>query len=119
MTKVEAAGPRVEPQDGHQQRRRRNKGKEEKLERGLRAVLAAVHGDQDRHGHQRQLPEAVVEHQVERDEDAEHRRLLNEKERVEDLAPLLIAFQLASTPTGASRPASTTSQRLSPSMPTW
>ena len=57
--------------------------------RGFGAFLAAVHGDEDGHGHQRQLPEAVVEHQVERDEDAEHRGLLDEEERVEDLAALI------------------------------
>ncbi len=49
-------------------------------------VLAAVHRDQDGHGNERQFPEAVVEHQVERDEDAIHRGLLNEEERIEDLA---------------------------------
>ncbi len=63
--------------------------KRKNLRRGLRAVFAAVHGDQDGHGNERQLPEAVVDHQVERDEDAEHRGLLNEKERVEDLAAFL------------------------------
>ena len=52
-------------------------------------VLAAVHGDQDRHRHQRQLPEAVIKHQVERDKYAHHRRLLHQEKRVEDLAALL------------------------------
>ena len=86
---VEAARARVEPEDGDQQRSRRNEREEEELECGLRAVLAAVHGDQDRHGNQRQFPEAVVEHQVERDEDADHRGLLHQEERVEDLAAFL------------------------------
>ena len=52
------------------------------------AVFAAVHGDEDGHGNQREFPEAVVEHQVERDEDAEHGGLLDQEERVEDLAAL-------------------------------
>ncbi len=88
MNKVEAAQARVEPQDGHKQRRRGNEGEEEELERSFGAVLAAVHGDENCHRHQREFPETVVEHQVERDEDAEHRRLLHEEERVEDLAAL-------------------------------
>ena len=75
----------VEPEDGDQQRRRGNEGEEEELEGGLGAVLAAVHGDEDGHGDQRQLPEAVVEHQVERDEDAEHGGLLDEEEDKKDL----------------------------------
>ena len=83
---VEGAGARVEPQDGDQQRRGGNEGEEEEFERGAGAVFAAVHGDEDGHGHERELPEAVVEHEVERDEDAEHGGLLDEKERVEDFA---------------------------------
>ncbi len=84
--KLKVCGARVEPQDGDEQRGRRNEGEEEEFERGLRAVFAAVHGDEDGHGHERKLPEAVVEHEVERDEDAEHGGLLDEKERVEDFA---------------------------------
>jgi predicted phosphodiesterase len=117
--KVERAGPSVEPKDGNQQRRGGNESKQEELEGGFGSVFAAVHGDEDGHGDERQFPEAVVEHQVERDEDAEHGGLLDEKEREEDFAALLMAFQLASTPMGASRPVRTTSQRLRPSMPTW
>ena len=86
---VEGVGLRVEPENGDQQRRRGNEGEEEELERGVGAVFAAVHGDEDGHGDERELPEAVVEHQVERDEDAEHGGLLDEEERVEDLAASL------------------------------
>ena len=86
VAEVEGVGARVEPEDGDQQRRGRDEGEEEEFERGFGAVLAAVHGDEDGHGHERELPEAVVEHEVERDEDAEHGGLLDEKERVEDLA---------------------------------
>ena len=58
--------------------------KRKNLSRGLWAVLAAVHGNQDRHRDKRQFPEAVVDHQVERDENADHRGLLNQKQRIED-----------------------------------
>ena len=83
---VEGAGLRVEPENRDQQRRGGNEGEEEEFECGFGAVFAAVHGDEDGHGHERKFPEAVVEHQVERDEDAEHGGLLDEEERVEDLA---------------------------------
>ena len=86
VSEVEGVGARVEPENGDQQRRGGDEGEEEEFERGLRAVLAAVHGDENGHGDQRELPEAVVEHEVERDEDAEHGGLLDEEERVEDLA---------------------------------
>jgi hypothetical protein len=90
---TEAARLRVEPEDRHQQRRGGDEGVEEESDRRLRPAIfgkiAPVHGDEDSHRHQRQLPEAVVEHQVQRDEDAEHGRLLDQKERVEDLAARL------------------------------
>ena len=79
----------VEPKNATSSGAEGMKVKRKNLSRGLWAILAAVHGDEDRHGHQRQLPEAVVEHQVERDEDAEHGGLLDEKERVEDFAARL------------------------------
>jgi hypothetical protein len=85
---VEAAGYGVEPENRDEQRRGGNEGEEEELQRGLGSVLAAVHGDENRHGNQRQLPEAVVDHQVQREKDAQHGRLLNEEEREEELAPL-------------------------------
>ena len=62
------------------------KVKRKNLSAALGAVFAAVHGDENGHGNERKLPEAVVEHEVERDEDAEHGGLLDEEERVEDLA---------------------------------
>ena len=65
------------------------KVKRKNFDCGFWSVLAAVHRDQDGHGNEGQLPEAVVDHQVKRDEDAEHRRLLHEEERIEDLAALL------------------------------
>ena len=83
---VEGAGLGVEPENGDEQGRRGNEGEEKKLERGARAFLAAVHGDEDRHGNERELPEAVVDEKIERDKDPEHGGLLHEEERVENLA---------------------------------
>src|SRR5579859_1484446 len=85
FAEIECAGPGIKEQDGHEQRGRWNEGEEEELGRGLLSFLAAIHRDQDRHWDQRQLPEAVVEHQVQRDEDAVHRRLLQKEERVKAL----------------------------------
>jgi len=76
---VEAARLDIKPEDRHQQGRGGNEGEQEKLERGLGSVLAAVHGDEDGHGYQRQFPEAVVEHQIQRKEDAEHCCLLDKE----------------------------------------
>ena len=42
--------------------------------------FAAVHGDENGHGDEGEFPEAVVDHQVERDEDAEHGGLLDKEE---------------------------------------
>ncbi len=104
MAKLKVPVLRVEPQNRDQQRRGRNEGEEEELERGPGSVLAAVHGDQNGHGHQRQLPEAVVEHQVQRDEDAEHGGLLHQEERVEDLAPLLDGVPTGDDADGSQQP---------------
>ncbi len=89
VSEIEGSGFRVEPENRDEQWRGRDEGEEEKFNRGGRAVLAAVHGDENGHGDQRELPEAVIEHEVERDEDAEHGGLLDEKERVVDFAASL------------------------------
>ncbi len=60
--------------------------KRKNLSAVLSALLTAVHGDQDGHGDEREFPEAEVEHQVERDEDAEHGRLLDEEKGIEGFA---------------------------------
>ncbi len=78
--KVEASGIGIEPKNRYQQRRRRNKSVKKEFERRLRTMVAPVHRDQDRHRNQRKFPEAVIEHQVQRDEYPNHRRLLHEKE---------------------------------------
>jgi len=55
-------------------------------EGGAAAVFGAAEGgDEQRHGDERELPEAVVEEEVEGGEDAEHRDLLEEEECVEEL----------------------------------
>ena len=83
---VEGVRFRVEPKNRDEQRRGGDESEEEKFERGARTIFAAVHGDEDGHGNERELPEAVVEHEVERDKDADHSGLLDEEERVEDFA---------------------------------
>ena len=89
---IESMRARVEPQDGDEQWRGWNEGEEEELHRSFWTVLAAVHGNEDGHRHQRELPEAVVEHEIERNEDAKHGGLLDEKEGVEDFAAGLDGF---------------------------
>ena len=56
------------------------------------AVFAAVHGDEDGHGYEGEFPEAVVDHQVQRDEDAVHGGLLEKEQRVVDLFASLDGF---------------------------
>ena len=87
--KVEASGSRVDPENGDQQWRRWDEREEEEPERGFGSVFAAVHGDQDSHRHKRKFPEAVVEHEIERYENAHHCRLLNEKQRIKNLTTFL------------------------------
>ncbi len=83
---VEGAGLDVEPEHGDQQDGRGDEGVEEELDGGLAAVLGAAEGgDEEGHRHQRQLPEGVVEEEIERDEDAEHGDLLQQEEDVEGL----------------------------------
>jgi hypothetical protein len=86
VNEVEGAGFRVEPENRDEKRGRGDEGEEKEFDRGGRAVFAAIHGDEDSHGDKRELPEAVVEHEIERDEDAEHGGLLDEEERVVDFA---------------------------------
>ena len=86
---VEGAGPDVEPEHGDEQNGRGDEGVEEVLDGGAAAVVgAAEDGDEERHRDQRELPEGVVEEEVERDEDAEHRDLLEQEEDVEELLAL-------------------------------
>ena len=77
----------VEPEHADEQDGGGDEGVEEVLDGGAAAVFGAAEGgDQDRHGDERELPEGVVEEEVERDEDAEHRDLLEQEEDVEGLA---------------------------------
>ena len=86
---VEGAGAGVEPEHGDEQDGRGDEGVEEVLDGGAAAVLGAAEGgDEERHRDERELPEGVVEEEVERDEDAEHRDLLEQEEDVEELLAL-------------------------------
>ena len=80
--KVKGAGLGVKPNNRYQQQRGGQKGIDEKLDGRFGSAIAAEHGDEDRHGHQRQLPEGVVEEHIERDKDADHRRLLQQEEEI-------------------------------------
>ena len=75
---VEAAGMRVEPDDRGQHEDRRDHGVQEELDRGVNAPAMPPDADDQRHRNQRGFPEEVEEEQVERDEDANHRRLENQ-----------------------------------------
>ncbi len=87
---VEGAGAGVEPEHGDQKDGRGDEGVEEELDGGAAAVFGASEGgDQKRHGDQGELPEGVVEEEVERDEDAEHRDLLEQEEDVEEAAAVV------------------------------
>ena len=83
---VEGAGAGVEPEHADEQEGRGDEGVEEVLDGGAAAVVGAAEGgDEERHRDERELPEGVVEEEVERDEDAEHRDLLEQEEGVEEL----------------------------------
>ena len=110
----------VEPEDADEQDGGGDEGVEEVLDGGAAAVFGAAEGgDEDGHGDERELPEGVVEEEVERDEDAEHGDLLEQEEDVEGLAAGAMAFQLARTPSGARKPVRTTSHMERPSTPRW
>ncbi len=84
---VKGAGARVKRKDADQKKCRGNECIEEELDRSARAVaaarLASEHGDEDGHGDEREFPEGVVDNEIEREKDAEHRGLLQQEERVE------------------------------------
>ena len=83
---VEGAGAGVEPDHGDEQDGRGDEGVEEVLDCGAAAVFGAAEGgDEQDHRDEGELPEGVVEEEVERDEDAEHRDLLQQEEDVEEL----------------------------------
>ncbi len=86
---VEGAGADVEPEHGDEHDGRGDEGVEEVLDGGAAAVRgAAEDGDEDRHRDEGELPEGVVEEEVERDEDAEHGDLLEQEEDVEEFLAL-------------------------------
>ena len=82
---LEGAGLDVEPKHADEQERGGDEGVEEVLDGGAATVLGAAEGgDEDGHRHQGELPEGVVEEEVERDKDAEHGDLLQQEEGVEE-----------------------------------
>ena len=83
LNEVEGVRFGVEPKDGDQKQRGGNKGVEEELDGGGSTAVGAEHRDENRHGHQGQLPETVIEEQIEGDEDADHGGLLQEEEEIE------------------------------------
>ena len=83
--KLEGAGASVDPEHADEQDCRGDEGVEEVFDGGAAAVDGAPEGgDEERHRDQRKLPEGVIEEEVERDEDAEHRDLLEQEEGVEE-----------------------------------
>ena len=83
---IEGAGAGVEPDHGYEQDGRRDECVEEVLDGGATTVLGtAESGDENNHRDEGQLPEGVVEEEVERDEDAVHRDLKEKEEDVEEL----------------------------------
>src|SRR3954469_8351767 len=77
---VEAAGVHVEPNNGCEHEDRGDHGVQEELYGSVNASLVSVHADDQRHRDQRGFPEDVEEEEVERYEDAEHRRLKQQHE---------------------------------------
>ncbi len=87
LGQVEGAGLGVDPEDADEEDSGRDEGVKEVFDGGAAAVFGAAEGgDEDRHRDERELPEGVVEEEVERDEDAEHGDLLEQEEDVEGLA---------------------------------
>src|SRR5271166_6340877 len=83
--KVEAAGAGIEPQDCGQHEHRRDHGVQEELDRGVDPAAMAENADDQRHRDERRFPEEVKQEQIERDEDADHRRLKHQHEDEEFL----------------------------------
>ncbi len=89
LRKLEGAGACVEPEHADEKDRRGDEGVEEVFDGCAAAVDGAAEGgDQQHHRDEGELPEGVVEEEVERDEDAEHRNLLEQEEDVEELLAL-------------------------------
>ena len=83
---VEGAGLDVEPDHADEQESGGDEGVEEVFDGGAATVFGAAEGgDEDGHGNERELPESVVEEEVEGDEDAHHGDLLEKEEDIEGL----------------------------------
>src|SRR5260370_29241454 len=55
----------------------------EELAGGVNPPFVSVHADQERHGNQRSFPEHVEQEHVQRQENADHRRLQDQEENEE------------------------------------
>ena len=99
---IEAAGVRVQPDDGGQHEHRRDHGVQEELHRSIDLAAVPVHADQQRHRDQRGFPEEVEEEQIERDEDADHRGLEHQQQDEEFLHPVDGSTSTRSARTAAS-----------------
>ena len=62
---------------------------QEELHRRIDAPLVAIHADQQRHRDQRGFPEEVEQEKIERDEDADQRRLQHQQQNEEFLHPVV------------------------------
>ena len=86
LREIKGAGGGVDPEHADEQDGGGDKGVQEVLDGGAAAVFGASEGrDEDRHRDERELPEGVIEEEVERAEDAEHGDLLEKEEDVEGL----------------------------------
>jgi len=72
----------VEREDADQHQQAADRSVDEKLHRSVDATLATPDSDQEEHRHQRRFEEQVEEQQIERHEDADHRRFQDQQERV-------------------------------------
>ncbi len=83
LGEVECSRLGVEPDDGREHEDRGDHGVEEELDGGVDAALVAEDADDESHRDQCGFPEEVKEKEIERDEDADHRRLQQEQKNEE------------------------------------
>ena len=119
VDEIEAAGVRVEPDDGRQHEDRGDHRVQEELHGRVDLASVPIHADEQRHRDQRGFPEEVEEEEVERHEDADHRRLQHQHQDEEFLHRSLIDFHEISTQSGIRKVVSTTSHNEMPSTPKW
>ncbi len=89
LGEVEGSRLGIEPDDGRQHEDRGNHGVEEKLDGGVDPALVSEDADDESHRDQRGFPEEVKEKEIERDEDADHRRL-QQQQKDEELLHAIV-----------------------------